>query len=163
MNTADYKNLHGGFGSNRVAVEQINTVTPVTIPEYDLSKSVTVASDEVLRCVSHSRYMGAYFMSKGLSRYDVVDWVNHQICEYLWKERKVYWPDGREFVYRPGALDDAFRNDPSFRLIDEWFDRISDGGPWQKTSEPSLGWHRLFRIAATIVSPKQVQTWDAEK
>ena len=163
MNTANTKNLHGGFGSNRIAVGQINAVKPITAHDSEVSKSVTVASDEVLRSILQNREMGIYFMSKGLSRYDLVHWVDHQICEHLWKKRKIYWPDGREFIYRPGALDDAFRNDPSFRLIDEWFDRISDGGPWQQTSKPSLGWHRLFRLAATIASPKQVQKWGTKE
>lgn len=159
----DTANTFKPVGRNARKTLRSDAVTPTSGYDCKAPKSVTVASDEVLRCILQSRDMGTYFMSKGLSRYDVVNWVDTQICEHLWKERKFFWPDGREFVYRPGALDDAFRNDPSLRLIDEWFDRISDGGPWQQTSEPSLGWHRLFRLAATIASPRQVQKWGFDK
>ena len=162
MNTTNTKTLNG-LGDNGIAGSHSNAATPVKTRNCKPSKSVMVAPDEVLRCILQNRDMGIYFMSKGLSRYDLVYWVDHQICEHLWKKRKIYWPDGREFVYRPGALDDALRNDSSLRLIDEWFERIEAGGPWQRTSEPSLAWHRLFRISATIVSPKQVMKWGTEE
>lgn len=124
-----------------------------TQPDTGKRRRIVVASDRELRRRSYFRRLAmatkALQAELKLSRREIPDWIADTI--YAWRG-EIVWPDGRPFDVSDTDIDDAFRNDGSFRWL-SGFVRFADTVPRQAPQSRIVDRLRLIDLAFRIARP----------